>query len=54
VEPSRVGAYADDSAYRVQCAELCGVDHTLMRFPVRVVEQDEFEAWLASLAGEAN
>jgi cytochrome c oxidase subunit 2 len=49
VEPDVTGAYEDDSAYRVQCAELCGVDHTLMRFPVRVVEQAEFEQWLAGL-----
>jgi len=49
VEPDKPGAYDDDSAYRVQCAELCGVDHTLMRFPVRVVEQAEFDAWLANL-----
>lgn len=36
--------------FRAQCAELCGVDHALMRFTVRVVERDEFDAWIA---GEA-
>lgn len=28
------------------CAEFCGLDHHKMRFDVRVVTPDEFEAWL--------
>lgn len=32
------------------CAEFCGLDHALMRFGVRVLEPDEFEAWLADRA----
>ncbi len=47
--PTQTGNYEEDDAFRVQCAELCGADHSLMRFPVRIVEVDEFEAWLASL-----
>ncbi len=35
-----------DSAYRLQCAELCGVGHAIMAMPVRVVEKTEFDAWL--------
>ncbi|WP_163557514.1 cytochrome c oxidase subunit II [Halomonas sp. NO4] len=34
--------------YRGQCAELCGVDHAFMPIVVRAVEEEEFEAWLAS------
>ena len=30
-----------------QCAELCGLNHALMRFHVRVVERDEFDKWVA-------
>lgn len=36
--------------YSAQCAELCGMDHALMRFVVRVVERDEFDAWVADEA----
>jgi len=34
--------------YRGQCAELCGRDHGFMPIVVRVVEQAEYESWLAS------
>jgi cytochrome c oxidase subunit II len=33
--------------YDGACAEFCGLDHASMRFTVRVVEQDEFERWIA-------
>jgi cytochrome c oxidase subunit 2 len=33
--------------YRGQCAELCGRDHGFMPVVVRVVEQAEFDTWLA-------
>ena len=49
VEPTITGSFDDDDAFRVQCAELCGVDHSLMMFPIRVVEPSEFESWLANL-----
>lgn len=47
VETTELGSGVDDSAFRVQCAELCGLDHTKMRTVIRVVEQEEFDAWLA-------
>ncbi|MGB0114020.1 MAG: hypothetical protein WBP59_12425, partial [Ilumatobacteraceae bacterium] len=28
------------------CAEFCGLDHARMRFSVRVLPPDEFDAWL--------
>jgi len=34
--------------YRGQCAELCGKDHGFMPIVVKVVEQAEYEAWIAS------
>lgn len=43
----------DDVAYRVQCAELCGLNHTNMSMPVRVVEPDEFDDWLQSKGASA-
>ncbi len=30
-----------------QCAELCGLNHALMRFHVKVVEREEFDRWVA-------
>jgi cytochrome c oxidase subunit II len=33
------------------CAEFCGVDHTTMRFSVRVVTPPEFEAWALEEGG---
>lgn len=33
--------------YKVRCAEICGLDHSLMQAPVRVVSADEFDAWVA-------
>ena len=40
VKPVKTGVY------RGQCAEFCGVDHALMRFTVRIVTRDEFDAWI--------
>lgn len=41
IEPSRTGEF------EILCAELCGIAHFAMRGMVEVVEEDEFEAWLA-------
>jgi len=40
VTPSRIGAY------QVVCAELCGLGHSTMRAPVRVVAPAQFTTWL--------
>jgi cytochrome c oxidase subunit II len=34
--------------YRGQCVELCGKDHAFMPIVVKVVEQPEYDAWVAS------
>lgn len=47
VTPDKTGSFQEDSFFRLQCAELCGVAHSLMQTPVRVVEQSEFESWVA-------
>jgi cytochrome c oxidase subunit II len=36
--------------YRGQCAEYCGMQHSLMAFDVMVVPRAEFDEWLAGLA----
>ena len=47
VTPTEEGSLEDDAAFRVQCAELCGVQHSAMAMPVRVVSEADFEIWLA-------
>jgi cytochrome c oxidase subunit 2 len=54
VKPTKVGAYETDQAYRVQCTELCGLDHAKMLFPIRVVSEAEYESWLAGLKPGGN
>jgi cytochrome c oxidase subunit 2 len=43
---TELGDYDDDVNFRVQCAELCGRDHAIMRSEVRVVERHEFNEWV--------
>lgn len=45
VTPTMVGEYT------VRCAELCGGAHAYMNSPVIVVEQAEFDAWIAEQQG---
>jgi cytochrome c oxidase subunit 2 len=33
--------------YHAQCAELCGLNHALMRFTLEVMPRDAFDAWVA-------
>ena len=44
ITPNRVGEYA------IVCTELCGLGHSTMRAPVRVVEQAAYEQYLADEA----
>lgn len=41
VTPTRTGTFEG------RCAEYCGLDHWRMYYTVRVVTQDEYDAWLA-------
>jgi cytochrome c oxidase subunit 2 len=43
------GAFPDSGV----CAEFCGLDHTSMRFDVRIVTPDEFTAWLEQRSEES-
>lgn len=47
--PDKTGTMQDDYGYRLQCAELCGTFHAIMRLPVRVVEPEEFDEWVAQM-----
>jgi cytochrome c oxidase subunit 2 len=35
-----------EGVYFGQCSELCGKDHAYMPITVKVVSQEEYEAWL--------
>lgn len=50
VMTNRLGHFNDDVNFRVQCAELCGLDHSVMFTRIRVVERAEFERWIADKA----
>lgn len=39
-----------EGMYYGQCSELCGKDHAFMPLAVRVVSQDQYDAWLAAAA----
>ncbi|MDO8532459.1 MAG: cytochrome c oxidase subunit II [Dehalococcoidia bacterium] len=45
--PNRIGSTNTDDTIRLQCTQLCGAGHGLMSIPVRIVEQKDFEAWVA-------
>jgi cytochrome c oxidase subunit II len=47
VTPTRLGTYP------VECTELCGAGHSLMRTAVRVVTPAAFEAWLSAQPANA-
>jgi cytochrome c oxidase subunit II len=48
---NRMVIQADQAGvFRGQCAEYCGLQHTLMAFDVIALPRPEFDAWLASLA----
>jgi len=48
-----IGDQAGDYPDAGVCAEYCGLDHAFMRFAVRVLEPDEFDAWLADQVARA-
>jgi cytochrome c oxidase subunit 2 len=39
--------------YKVRCAELCGTSHAYMEGNLRVVSQEEYDAWMAAREEEA-
>jgi cytochrome c oxidase subunit 2 len=36
----------EEGEYKVRCAEICGTDHSKMLADVRVVSQEEYDAWI--------
>ena len=56
--PGRINKFSvtprETGIFRAQCAELCGVNHSLMRFTVRIVERKEFDEWIKQTAKRLN
>lgn len=46
VKPTMLGSSEENPDFRIQCSMLCGLDHSTMKFPVRVVPQEEFLKWI--------
>jgi cytochrome c oxidase subunit 2 len=44
---------SETGTFRGQCAELCGMDHGYMPIVVKVLEEDDYQAWLDTERGEA-
>lgn len=53
VTPTKTGSFEEDPGLRLQCAELCGLGHSLMAIPVKVLSQAEFDAWLTGQMASA-
>ncbi|HEY5630297.1 MAG TPA: cytochrome c oxidase subunit II [Candidatus Limnocylindrales bacterium] len=49
--PTGTGDYTTDSGLRLQCSQLCGLNHATMEMPVKVVTDAEFATWLAANGG---
>lgn len=47
ITPTETGTYVG------RCAEYCGLDHWQMLYTVRVVSQDEYDAWVEDARAEA-
>jgi cytochrome c oxidase subunit 2 len=47
ITPTEIGEY------KVRCAELCGQQHAYMLAPVKVVSQQDFDAWVAAQTAPA-
>jgi cytochrome c oxidase subunit 2 len=44
----------EEGTYKGQCAELCGELHSKMYITVKVVDQDDFEEWLAKQKAQSS
>jgi cytochrome c oxidase subunit 2 len=45
-KPDTLGSLETDAGFRLQCAELCGLGHSVMQAPVKVVSAEQFQAWV--------
>jgi cytochrome c oxidase subunit 2 len=48
---TQMGDYTTDSGLRLQCSQLCGLNHAAMAMPVKVVSEADFQAWQTANGG---
>ena len=53
LKPTKIGTYDADPNLRVQCSQLCGLSHSRMRLPVRVVSRADYDAWVQQQTASA-
>ena len=53
ITPTKTGTFEEDPTLRLQCAELCGLGHSRMAIPVRVLSEADFDAWLSTQTASA-
>ena len=46
--PTGLGDYGTDSGLRLQCSQLCGLNHAAMAMPVKVVSDADFKTWITA------
>jgi cytochrome c oxidase subunit II len=51
LKPTQIGSYDTDPNLRVQCSQLCGLSHSRMKLPVRVVSRADYDAWVKEQTG---
>ncbi len=51
LKPTEIGSYDTDPNLRVQCSQLCGLSHSRMMLPVRVVSREDYDAWVKDQTG---
>ncbi len=54
LKPTEIGSYDTDPNLRVQCSQLCGLSHSRMKLPVRVVSRADYDAWVKEQTGAAS
>ncbi|TAK56630.1 MAG: hypothetical protein EPO22_13400 [Dehalococcoidia bacterium] len=53
LKPTEIGSYDTDPNLRVQCSQLCGLSHSRMMLPVRVVSREDYDKWVQEQTGAA-
>lgn len=46
VKPTEIGSFETSKLMRVQCAELCGLQHSKMSATLSVLSEDDYDAWI--------
>lgn len=50
ITPTQLSSSAQDPLLRIQCTEICGLQHTYMNLPIRITSEADFNAWVESFS----